>query len=48
MAVFLGILQTAAPTLLRPLQLLVDIPLMASADNAAVQIDHQPLQFPAA
>lgn len=47
-AVFLGILQTAAPTLLRPLQLLVDIPLMASADNAAVQIDHQPLQFPAA
>ena len=48
MAVFIGILKTAAPTLLMPPQRLVDIPLVASADNAAVQIDRLPLQFPAA
>lgn len=48
MAVFIGILKTAAPILLMPPQLLVDIPLVASADNAAVQIDRQLLQFFAA
>lgn len=48
MAVFIGILKTAAPILLMPPQRLADIPLVASADNAAVQIDRQLLLFPAA